>query len=306
MDRFDTYETFIAVVETGQFAAAAARLGVANSVVSRRIAELETRLGVQLLQRTTRTLSLTDAGRELYPRAQRLLAELEETEQAVGGECAALTGVLRLSAPLAFARMHLFPVLQQFMHDHPGLRLDLQLDDRFVNLVEGGIDLAVRIGTLEDSNLVARPLAKVNIMVCASPAYLNTHGVPETPEALATHQGLLYTNMPDPGLWEFLDAQGHKHVVRIAPRFQSNNGELLLQAAVEGLGVVQQPSFLIYQEVLAGRLVPLLTDYPCAPVQAYAVYPSRRFVPQRTRLFIEALREALGEEPYWDQGLAFG
>lgn len=306
MDRFEALQTFVAVVEAGQFSAAAERLGCNNSVVSRRIADLENRLGAQLLQRTTRRLSLTDAGRDFYERAVRLLAELDEAEHSVAAGQSSLSGRLRLAAPLSFGLLHLTPILNAFMAEHPGLVLDVDLDDRKVNLVEEGIDLALRIGQLGDSSLVARPLAPIRRLLCASPAYLERHGTPATPEALSDHACLVYSNTPDPQQWTFSEANGRMVQVRVPARLRANNGDILLAASIEGLGISIQPTFIAYRAIMEGRLRPLLTDYTLPAATAHAVYPSRRFVPQRVRALIEFLRQQIGERPYWDEGLFGG
>ncbi len=306
MDRFEALQTFVAVVEAGQFNAAAERLGCNNSAVSRRIAELENRLGAQLLTRTTRRLALTDAGRALYERAVRLLAELEETEQSVAAEQAALTGRLRLATPLSFGLLHLPSILNAFMAEHPGVELDIRLDDREVNLVEEGVDLALRIGHLADSSLVARPLAPIRFVTCASPGYLARHGVPREPADLARHACLVYGYLPEPQLWRYTGPDGGSVAVRVPLRMRANNGDLLLSAAAAGLGVCLQPTFLAYRAVLEGRLTPLLPGYTVPAATAYAVYPSRRHLPRRVRALIDFLANQIGARPYWDEGLFDG
>lgn len=301
MDRFETLQTFVAVVEAGSFSAAAARLGRAKSAVSRQVAALEAHLGAQLLNRTTRRLSLTEAGREFYERAQRILADLAEAEQSVAAEQTALRGRLRLAAPLSFGLLHLAPALEAFLQQHPELVLDLDLDDRRINLVEEGFDLALRIGELADSTLVARPLAPIRMVLCASPDYLRRHGTPRTPADLGFHAGLVYGNIPEAQQWRFLDAAGKTHSVKVPARLRANNGDVLVQAALAGLGVVVSPSFIAHRALAAGQLVPLLPEYQAPGTTAYAVYPSRRHLPQRVRALIEFLAQRFGDTPYWDQ-----
>lgn len=300
MDRFETLQTFVAVVEAGSFSAAAVRLDRAKSAVSRQVAALETHLGVQLLNRTTRRLSLTEAGREFHERAQRILADLEEAELSVAVEQTALRGRLRLAAPLSFGVQHLAPALAEFLTLHPELVLDLDLDDRRINLVEEGFDLALRIGELADSSLVARPLAPVRMLLCASPEYLRRHGTPRTPADLAFHAGLVYGNVPEAQQWRFLDAAGKAHSVKVPARLRANNGDVLVRAAVDGLGVVVSPTFIAHRALAAGELVPLLPDYQAPGTSAYAVYPSRRHLPQRVRVLIDFLAQRFGATPYWD------
>lgn len=300
MDRFDSLHTFVAVVEAGSFSAAAARLDRAKSAVSRQVAALESHLGVQLLNRTTRRLSLTEAGREFHERAQRILADLEEAELSVAAEQTALRGRLRLAAPLSFGVLHLAPALAEFLTRHPELVLDLDLDDRRINLVEEGFDLALRIGELVDSSLVARSLAPIRMQLCASPAYLRRHGTPRTPQDLAFHAGLVYGNVPEAQQWRFRDVAGKVHSVKVPARLRANNGDVLLRAALDGLGVVVSPTFIAHRALAAGQLVPLLPDYQAPGTSAYAVYPSRRHLPQRVRALIDFLAQRFGTTPYWD------
>jgi len=306
MDRLDSIESFVAVVESGQFSAAAERLGVGKSVISRRVSELEDHLGARLLQRTTRRLSLTGAGREFYPRALQLLEDLAEAEQSISGGQQALSGRLRLATPLTFGLLHLAPALEDFMHAHPGLILDLAMDDSQVNLIQQGIDLALRIGHLEDSSMIAIPLATIRSLIVASSSYLDRHGTPTTPEELSHHQGLCYSNLADPQKWRLIDSEGRDASIRIPLRLQANNGDLLLEAAIAGLGICLSPTFIAYRAILDGRLVPVLREYRPPVATAYAVYPSRRFVPARVRVLVKFLQRQFGDRPYWDEGLFDG
>jgi len=304
MDRFDTLQSFAAVVEAGSFSAAAERLDIGKSVVSRRVSELENRLGVQLLHRTTRQLSLTEAGRQFHPQVMRLLAELEEAELSVAEGQATLRGRLRLAAPLSFGLLHLAPALNRFLAEHPEVEFDLDFNDREVNIIEEGVDLAIRIGSLADSTLVARPLAPVRMVLCASPDYLERAGTPRTPKELASHVGLTYSNVPESQQWRFIDETGRETSVRIPTRMRANNGDVLLDAAVAGWGIVVSPTFIAYRALAAGALVPLLPGYRLPETAAYAVYPSRRFVPRRVRALVGFLRERFGEKPYWDEAVS--
>ncbi|QKQ25538.1 LysR family transcriptional regulator [Candidatus Reidiella endopervernicosa] len=197
MDRFDEIETFVRIVETGSITAAANQLNIAKSAVSRRLQELENRLGVQLLQRTTRRLHLTDPGQELYQRGLRLLHDLEETEQQIISGQQALQGPLRISAPIAFSVNHLGSMINTFLAQHPNVEFDLQLDDREINMVEEGIDVTLRVGRLEDSSLIAKRIAPINFLLCAAPAYLEKHGEPTCAVALADHDAIGYTLSPE-------------------------------------------------------------------------------------------------------------
>jgi DNA-binding transcriptional LysR family regulator len=303
MDRLDSLESFVAVVQAGQFSAAAKRLDIGKSVVSRRISELEEYLGARLLHRTTRRLSLTEAGREFYPRALQLLENLAEAEQSVSSRQQALNGRIRLATPLTFGLLHLAPLINRFMQAHPGVVLDLDMNDSQVNLIQEGVDLALRIGLLQDSSLVALPLAPVRFLIVASPDYLDKNGTPTTPEELQAHPALCYSNQPEPQKLELTDASGRQSTITLPLRLLANNGDLLQGAAEAGLGICLSPTFIAYRAIREGRLVPLLRDYRLPVTTAYAVYPSRRFVPVRVRAFMEYLQQELGERPYWDDGL---
>lgn len=300
MARFEELETFVAVVESRSFAAAAERLRVANSAVSRRIADLESRLGAQLFIRTTRRRSLTEAGRHLYERSVRLLADLDEAEQSVASGQAEPRGNIHLAAPLSFGLLHLSSALADFLRQNPEVNLDLNLDDRRVNLIEEGFDLALRIGRLEDSTLVARRLAPIRMVACASPDYLEAHGEPMAPEDLLHHAGLFYGYISDHQNWPYPSA-GRALGARVPMRLRSNNGDVLLQAAIHGFGIAVLPTFLAYRALGDGRLKAILRDHPLPDLALYAVYPSRRHLPNRVRRLIDALAERFGDTPYWDR-----
>lgn len=303
MDRFDNMQTFIRVVETGSISAAAERMDIAKSAVSRRIGELEDRLGVQLFLRTTRRLSLTEHGRSFHQHCVRILADLEEAEQSLSSDDAALKGTLRIAAPLSFGLRHLGPMLNEFMEQHPQLLIDLDLNDRRIDLVEEGIDVAIRIGQLADSSLMARRLAPVQSVMCASPDYLQRFGTPQTAQDLVHHQGLYYSNWVERDRVHYQTADGSSGAVRIPVRMLANNGDYLLEAAIAGLGIVIGPVFIAYQAIDEGKLVPLLTDYVWAEAAAYAVYPQTRHLSRRVRVLIDYLVECFGEKPYWERCL---
>jgi DNA-binding transcriptional LysR family regulator len=304
MDRFADIEAFVAVVEAGSFSAAADRLETAKSAISRRVSGLEDRLGVKLLNRTTRRLSLTDNGRDFYARAGRILADLQEAEQSVSDADCELRGRIRLAAPLSFGLRHLAPAINSFAVRHPDVQFDLDLNDRQVNIVEEGFDMAIRIGQLADSSLIARRLCPIRLVAAASPAYLAAHPAPATPAALTDHLGLRYTNTPRPQFWRFTDAQGNEHAPEVPDRLTANNGELLARAAVDGLGVTVQPTFIIYEYLLAGRLQQLLPDYRLNAAHMYALFPPGRYLSRRVRVFADFLAGHFGDQPYWDDCLA--
>ena len=303
MDRFEDLRTFVRVVEAGSFTGAAERLQRAKSAVSRRLSELEDRLGVQLLNRTTRRLDLTATGRDFYARCVRLLSDLEEAELAVSSEHASLRGTLRVASPMSFGILHLADAINDFLSLHQDLRLEADLDDRRANLIEDGFDVAIRLGALADSTLIARRLAPMRRVTCASPAYLERFGTPRSPDDLVNHTGLSYSNIPDSAHWQYRCPNGERRAARIGNRMRVNNGDMLLSAARHGLGVVVSPTFLAYQAIEQGALVPILTEYALPEESAYAVYPPGRHLSYRVRVFIDFLAERFGERPYWDRFL---
>lgn len=301
MDKFEDLQAFVAVVEAGSFTAAAERLDTAKSAVSRRVSALEERIGVQLLRRTTRTLNLTVTGRSFYERCARILADLEEAESAVQEEHGELSGTLRVALPLSFGVRHMCKPIAAFTRQHPRIRFDLDLNDRRIDLVEEGMDLAIRIGHLEDSSLIARKLFEIHSVVCASPHYLKTHGVPESPQDLCEHDCLVYTNLPDPGKWSWTDSKGRQQHVDMKPVMRASSGDFLVNVAAHGMGVVIQPTFLAADAIRRGNLVPVLEDYTWPSAPAHAVYPPTRHLSHRVRAFIDFLVERFSGTPQWDR-----
>jgi DNA-binding transcriptional LysR family regulator len=302
MDRFDELQTFVSVVDSGSFSRAAERTGVAKSAVSRRLSALESRLGARLLNRTTRSLSLTESGRSFYQRALRLIADLEEAEAVVSSQHATLRGTLRIAAPLSFGLLHLGPAIQAFARIHPAVRLYVDFNDRQVDLVEEGFDLSVRIARLQDSSLIARRLTRIREVVCASPGYFERHGEPRTAEELASHATLRYTNLPD-APWRYRAPDGNEGAVRVRSEMEANNGDFLRDCAIAGHGIIRQPTFIVYRAIEQGLLKPVLTDYTWPEVNAYALYPSARHLSHRVRTFVDFLQSRFGEAPYWDRCL---
>jgi len=292
--------TFVRVVEAGSFTAAAERMELVKSAVSRRISDLEARLGIQLFHRTTRRLTLTDTGRGFYERCVRVLADLEEAEQSAAQAHGALHGRLRMAVPLAFGLRHLAPALVDFARQHPQVAFDLDFNDRRVDLIEDGFDLALRIGKLEDSTLVARRLAPIHTVLCASPEYLAAHGTPGSPDDLARHALLGYTNVADPDLLTCWDADGMRHRVRAPLVLRANSGDFLLEAAIGGKGLVLSPTFIAWEALERGALVPVLTEFSWPRSAAYAIYPPTRFLSQRVRVLVDFLAERFAGTPYWD------
>ena len=303
MDKFANLEALVAVVESGSFSKAAERLDISKSVVSRRISLLEQQLGVHLLRRTTRSLSLTGPGQEFYGRAVRILAELDEAEQSVADASLELRGRLRIAAPLSFGLLHLSGALNDFLYEHAGIELDLDLNDREVNLVEEGFDMAVRIGNLRDSTLVARRLGTVRFVTCASPEYLARQGVPSHPDELTGHAGLHYANITPTEAWQFIGIAGEAVVAVPGICMRANNGDVLASAAAAGLGIVNTPTFIVSDLIARGRLVPILPEHQRPPIGIHAVFPPGRLIARRVRVLADYLAERFGDLPYWDREL---
>src|SRR5471032_2204327 len=273
MDRIAAMKVFIRVAEAGSFVRAAEQLGLSTTATSRQVAELEEHLGARLLNRTTRSLSLTDAGRAYFERCEAILSDVEDAEALVGLQALNPSGVLRISAPIAFGAERLGALLAGFRARYPQLVVDITLADRMVDLVEEGIDLALRIATELDFSLVARRLTTVRIVLCAAPAYLVHRGTPRIPKDLVQHACLLYTNTARSNEWIF-DGPTGRETVAVNGGWRANSGDLLRVAALEGEGIVCQPSFLVGEDLHQGRLVPLLPDYHLPDFTMYAVYPS--------------------------------
>lgn len=303
MDRLESMETFIRVVEAGSISGAADRMDIAKSAVSRRIAELEERLGVQLFRRTTRRLNLTDTGRSFYERCVAIAADVEEAERAVSEAHGTLRGQLRVAVPMSFGLRHLRPAILAFARTNPEVTFDLDFNDRHVDLLAEGVDVAIRIAELSDSTLIARRLAPVASVVCASPDYLAQHGEPGTPADLVGHPCLVYGNAPDPQNWRYRGPDGAEGAVKVPVRLRANNGDFLAAAAIGGLGIARQPTFIVHEAIEQGQLVPLLTGYRWPTVYAYAVYPHTRHLSQRVRAFVDFLVERFAGVPYWDRCL---
>ena len=303
MGKFADLEALVAVVEAGTFNAATERLGVAKSIVSRRISQMESRLGSRLLHRTTRRLTLTDAGRNFYQRALQILAELDEAEQSVAAETTELRGVIKLAAPLTFGLKHLSGAITDFLDTHPAIELNLDLNDRNINLVEEGFDMAVRIGELQDSTLVARRLGISRAVTCASRTYLDRYGEPAHPDELRRHIGLQYSNIGYRQQWRFETPEGRTVFAQPQIRIRANNGEALACAAVAGLGITTGPTFILGSYLREGSLVNILNDYRRSSVGISAVYPPGRMLPRRIQVFSDFLAGRFGDRPYWDEGL---
>jgi len=295
MDRFLEMQTFAAVVDAGSFVAAAEGLGHSKAAVSRRVADLEARLGSRLLHRTTRRLSLTPEGEVFLSRCRELLSDLEEAEAEIASRSGQAAGLLRLNAPVTFGIRRLAPLWAMFRDRHRKVRLDITLSDRLVDLVEEGYDMAIRIGALRSSSLIARKLADTRLVVCASPAYLEAHGTPSTPEEIADHAVIGYSYWSAGEEWR-LEGPGGTVTVRTNPIIHSNNGDTCREVAVAGQGIILQPEFVVGDDISTGRLVELMPDYQAGNLGVYAVYPSRRYMPPKIRALIDFLVEQLSPQ----------
>lgn len=293
---------FVRVVDAHSFSGAARLLGLTRSAVSRQIAALEDGLGVRLLNRTTRQLSTTEAGAVYYEHCVRILAEAAAAERAVMDLDEAPRGLLRINAPMSFGQGHLGAAVAEFMSRHPALRVELILDDRVVDLVADGFDVAVRIAELPPSTLVARKLAVNRRVLCASPAYLAAAGTPARPQDLTRHRCLAYTYLATGNDWRFRGEDGPL-TVRIDGAFAANNGDVLRQVALAGGGIMLSPTFIVGDDLRAGRLVPILADYVDADTGIYAVYPQTRHLSPKVRALIDFLAARFGPKPYWDEGI---
>jgi DNA-binding transcriptional LysR family regulator len=300
-DHFEDMRTFVAVVQAAGFGGAGARLGLAKSAVSRRIRDLEDRLGSRLLHRTTRRLSLTETGTEFYQRSLKILAELQEAEDVASKGASEPIGRLRISGPMSFGVLYLARAIGEFMKRYPRLSVELELNDRMVDLVDDGFDVAIRIGRLKDSSLIARRIAPIRHAVCASPDYFREHGKPNTPRDLKDHSALIYSYMDYRQIWTFKNGD----TVELRSKFTCNNGDALREAAIAGCGVTILPTFIIHAAVAAGQLDVCLIEHAVEPLGLYAVYPSTRNLSAKVRAFIDFLVETFGEEPYWDRGIFF-
>lgn len=287
MDKLAAIQAFVAVVEQGGFARAAARASGSTSSLSRRVAELERHLGVRLLNRTTRKLSLTEAGQSFYERVAQLLADLQEAETMANAVAAAPRGTIRMTCSHAMAVQRVGAAIASFVARYPQVRFDVSVSDRIVDLVEEGIDLAIRIGRVGSAQLVARRLGTARLYACAAPAYLKKHGTPRHPADLAHHAVLTYAYAPNPRLWRLHDGAGRVHEVRVSGPLHANSGELAVAAAVAGLGIVLEPDFIVAAPLAAGTLVRVLPDCEGPPAEIWAAYPSRRHLSVKVRMFVE-------------------
>ena len=300
MDRIDAMRTFVAVVNEGSFSKAATTTQLSPQLVSKYIAKLEEQLHTRLLNRTTRKVSVTEAGSQYFIHAQQILLSIDEMEAQLGGLQQLPKGILRISAPVSFALKHMAKLVTDFQARYPSVTVDLQLSDRKVDIVEEGFDVALRIGQLESSSLIAKKIAPIRVVLCASPDYLNIHGTPKRLEDLEAHRYLHYSymNIDTKGqVFKYLKAKQLKE----SSVFRSNNGDVLVEAAIEGAGLVLQPTFIASKALNAGNLVIVLPEYEPTPIGLYAIYAHRKLLPHKIRCFIDFMTDYYGTPPYWDE-----
>lgn len=302
MDRLAGIPAFEGVVAAGSFAGAARALGLSVAAVSKQVRALEDRLGVRLLHRTTRQVRLTEAGQRFHERCQRILADLEDAEREVAERQATPRGRLRVSAPMSFGQRHIGPVVSEFLVRNPDVEIDLVLDDRFVDLLAEGFDVAVRVAELRDSSLVARRLCASRRVLCAAPGYLARHGTPATPDELAAHRCIGYAYMASGCDWPFQSRDGRR-LVRVHGPVMSNNGDVLRVLALDGCGIALLPTFLVADDVRDGRLREVLPDQLDGDPAVWVLQPTRRHVPLAVRAFVDFLVARFAGTPPWDRGL---
>jgi DNA-binding transcriptional LysR family regulator len=291
MDKFLEMQVFAAVVDAGSFVKAVDALHLSKAATSRHVSELESRLGVRLLHRTTRKLSLTKEGEVFHARCKELLAEVEEAEAEMTAHAGEAVGLLKVNVPVSFGLIHLAPLWGEFMQRHPKVTLEVTLTDRLVDLVDEGYDLAVRIARLPSSSLISRKLTSTRMVLCASPRYLQAHGTPKHPQEIAQQAVMAYTLLATGEHWEFQGPEGPV-TVKVTPRLRTNSGETCCAAALQHQGIVLQPSFLVAEHLKSGALVELMPQYKAGELGIFAVYPTRKHVTPKVRVLIEFLLEA--------------
>ncbi|WP_133104319.1 LysR family transcriptional regulator [Psychrobacter sp. S4(2024)] len=302
MDRIDAMRAFVAVVTEGSFSNAANTLQLSPQLVSKYVSKLEEQLNSRLLNRTTRKVSLTEAGSHYFGHAQQILLSIDDMESKLGGLQQNPKGVLRISAPVSFALKHMAKLITDFQIHYPLVKVDLQLTDRKVDIVEEGFDVALRIGQLKSSSLIAKKVAPIRVVLCAAPEYLKKYGTPTQPEDLERHRYLHYSYMNMDGkddIYQLLKAKYLKQ----GSELRSNNGDVLVDAAIAGAGIVLQPTFIISEALSSSKLVVVLPELEPEALGLYAVYAHRKLLPHKVRCFIDFMEGYYGTPPYWDESI---
>jgi len=300
MDSLTDIVVFVRVVDDGSFTRAAERLKLSRSVVSKYVTRLEGRLGARLLNRTTRRLSLTEAGRIFYQRSRRGLQDIEEAEAEVSRLQEKPRGVLRINSPMSFGILHIAPALPEFLAQHPEVSVEMNLDDRVVDVIEEGFDVSIRIAEMPDSSLIARRLAPCRHVIVAAPAYLEKHGTPRTPEDLRDHNIISFSYQTSAYDWHFISPDNKQISVPVSGSMQANNSLALREALLRGVGITRTPTFVVGKDVQDGHLLSILGNYRTLEVSIYLVYPQRRHLSPKVRAFVDFMADRISEPPYWD------
>lgn len=301
MESLSDIAVFVQVVDSGSFTAAAERLGLSKSVISKYVTRLEDRLGARLLHRTTRRLSLTEVGRTFYERSQLGLREIEEAEAEVSRLQEAPRGTLRINAPMSFGIKHVAPAIPDFQAQYPELTVDMNLDDRQVDLVEAGFDLGIRIAELPDSSLVAKRLGPCKHVICGAPGYFKRQGTPRKAEDLSEHNAITYQYQTSTREWHLITPQGKTVKVPVTGNIHMNNSLALREALLQGAGITLTPTFVVGEDIKAGKLQAVLTDHKCLELSIYAIYPQHRHLSPKVRAFIDFMAGRITDQPYWDR-----
>jgi DNA-binding transcriptional LysR family regulator len=299
-DGFSAIPVFVAVIECGNFSAAASKLGMTKSAVSKRISVLEDNLGVRLFNRTTRKLTLTEAGERFSDYARNSLALAQEGFSVLSHFQGVPRGTLKINAPMTFTRLHIVPYMKEFLSRYPDIKIILSMDDKVVNMVDGAFDVGIRIGELKDSSLIAKKLVGCKSVVCASPEYIAQHGEAKIPEELTRYNCIYYSLFQSGVEWTFFK---DKKKITVEPKgnFIVNNSDAIADVLLQGLGICQMPTFIVANYLANGQLVTLLDDYALPEHAIYAIYPERKYLPEKVKAFIAFMKEKLGDESgYWD------
>ena len=299
MNKFEDMQAFVRIVEAGSITKAANQLNIVKSAMSKRLSNLESRLGITLLNRTTRSLILTDNGKAYYSECKRIIDDVTEVEATLQNKQTALSGSVKIAVPLSFGLLHLAPAINEFNRLHPEIRFEIDFNDRKISLINEGYDLAIRIGKLDDSNLMARKITSIKTLLVASQSYLDEHGTPQVPsDLLHGHNKLHYRNTS--GVFHFIDEQDRKVQINLPSTIISNNGDYLSQCALEGLGIISTPDFISYKEIQSGKLLQLLPKHHQTPViGVHAIYPQTRHLSRKIRSLIDFLVNYFGDTPKW-------
>lgn len=300
MDRFTSISIFVAALEDGSLVAAGRRFGFSASMAGKHVSALESQLGVRLIQRSTRKLSATDAGRAYYLRCKRIIEEFEEAGQEASDSGVVIRGTLRIAVPVTFGELHVAPIIGRWLTAHPQVNAEVIADDRYIDLHASGIDVAIRIGRLPDSSLIARQLAPCRMVLCTSPAYLELIGIPKHPQDLQCAPRLAFSEAVSSGGWVFHDGGNNPHLIDGPVRMQANNMQMLLSATLKGLGIAYGPTFVFGPHLRDGSLIQLLPEFKPADLEIHAVYQTSKYLPSKLRSFVDYIVQELAGQPNWD------